>query len=319
MLAAADRSALPANHTVLLYRTEDDLLATLVPFVEGGIDAGEGVIAVALPENLRALRDAVGPTPPWVRFVDAAEWYSRPPDTMGRWVSFAVDQLAVGRPGIRIVGEVFWPDDPLFQVEMRRFEAASTLAWETLPALVLCPYSTSRYSHSVIEAAVAVHPGVIEDGIASQSATHVSPEELVQATLPDLRPPADARERRFEPFDVILLAGFVEENARRARLDERRVQQLMAAATELAANAFTHVGSPVYVTMWMDGGHVICQLEDEGAGIGDPSVGYQPPYAGDDRWGLWLARSRTELLEVGRGRRGTVVRLRMARTLHGTG
>jgi anti-sigma regulatory factor (Ser/Thr protein kinase) len=314
----AEPSPLPANHTILLYGKEDDLLASLVPFVEGGIDAGEGVIAVALPENLRALRDALGRTPPWVRFVDAADWYSRPADTMGRWVSFAVDQLAVGRPGIRIIGEVFWPEDPLCQLEMRRFEAASTLAWKTLPALVLCPYKKPRYSRAVIEAALASHPGVIEDGVASLSPTHVPPDELVRATLPVLQAPGGASSRRFEPSDVVPLAVFVEAAARRARVDERGVQRLVAAATDVAANAFAHAGGPVDVTTWEDGVHVVFQLEDGGLGIADPGVGYQPPYAGDDRWGLWLARRRTDLLEVGRSGRGTAVRLRASRRLRAT-
>jgi anti-sigma regulatory factor (Ser/Thr protein kinase) len=88
------------------------------------------------------------------------------------------------------------------------------------------------------------------------------------------------------------------------------VQQLVAAAGELAANAFAHAGGPVDLTAWVDGDHVVFQLEDEGFGIVDPGVGYQPPYAGDDRWGLWLVRRRTDLLEVGRSERGTVVRLR---------
>ncbi|MDX6491955.1 MAG: hypothetical protein QOD43_2200, partial [Gaiellaceae bacterium] len=113
-----ESSVLPANHTVLLYAKQYDLLATLVPFVQGGVAAGDGVIAVAQPENLTAMRDALAPTPPSVRFVDAADWYCRPRDTMGRWVSFALDQLAVGRPGVRIIGEVLWPEDPLLQQEM---------------------------------------------------------------------------------------------------------------------------------------------------------------------------------------------------------
>lgn len=310
-------SILPATHTILLYRQEEDFLASMVPFVQGGIDAGEGVIAVAAPENLRALRGAMGRTPPSVRFVDAAVWYSRPPDTMGRWVSFALDQLAVGRSAIRVMGEVFWPDDPLFQLEMRRFEAAATLAFDSLPTLVVCPYKKTRYSRAVIDAALSAHPGVIEDGVASLSPTHVQPDEMVRAraTLPELRPPAGETERRFELFDVVELASFVEGEARRARLDERRVQQLMAAVCELAANAFVHADSPVYVTTWVEDGQLICQLEDEGSGIGDPGVGYQPPYAGDERWGLWLARRRSDLLEVGWSTRGNVVRLRVVRDL----
>lgn len=306
---------LPAKHTVLLYEQEDDFLAALVPFVTGGIEAGEGVIAVALPENLAALRDALGSTPPWVRFVDVADWYARPPDTMGRWVTFTADQLAVGRPGVRIIGEVVWPADPRLQREMRRFETAATVTFDALPTLAVCPYSKTRYPPTVIEAALATHPGVIENGVASASPTHVRPQDIVPSLLPELLLPQDVDERQFEPFDVVGLATFVESNARRARLDERRVQMLVAGVSDLAANSFAHARSPVYVSTWVDGEQFACQLEDEGGGIDDPAVGYHPPHSGDDRWGLWLARRRVDLLEVGRGNRGTVVRMFAARRL----
>jgi anti-sigma regulatory factor (Ser/Thr protein kinase) len=228
-------------------------------------------------------------------------------------VSFALDQLAVGRPGVRIIGEVLWPEDPLLQQEMRRFETVATVAFDALPTLVVCPYRKSRYPRSVIEAALATHPGVIEDGTASRSPTHVPPDELVPKLAPDLRSPEGETERRFEPFHVASLAAFVEASARWSRVDERRVQQLVAGASEIAANAFVHAKSPVYVTTWVEGEHFVCQLEDEGGRIADPAVGYQPPYAGDSRWGLWLARRRADQFEMGRGDRGTVVRMRATR------
>ena len=305
----ADTSVLPANHTALLYATQDDFLATVVPFVQGGIDAGEGVIAVAIPENLRALRDGVGLTPSSVRFVDSSAWYSRPLDTMGRWVSFALDQLAVGRPGIRIVGEVLWPEDPLLQREMRRYETAATVGFDVLPTHVVCAYRKARYPRDVIEAVLATHPGVIENEVASLSTTYIPAGEIVGQLLPELEAPRGATTRRFEPFDVLSLADLVERAGRRVRIDEHRVQQLVFAASELASNAFAHAHSAVLVTLWLDGGSFVCQLEDEGEGIDDPAVGYQPPYGSDGRWGLWLARRGVDLLEVGRGRRGTAVRL----------
>jgi anti-sigma regulatory factor (Ser/Thr protein kinase) len=310
---------LPAQHTVLLYSSQDDFVGTLAPFVAAGVEAGEGVIAAALPENLRALREALGPTPPSVRFVDAAHWYSRPPDTMGRWMSFVDDQLAMGRPGVRVIGEVFWPKDPLVHREMRRFESAATVGFEGTPSLVVCPYSKTRYPSSVIDAALAGHPGVIEDGVASLSPTFVPREQIVTDTVPELREPEypeHEETQSFEPFEVVSAAEYVERRARRAGLEEHRVQNLVAAASEVTANAFAHAGSPVHLRIWHEGADFVCQIEDEGTGFEEPAVGYQPPDAEDDRWGLWLVRRRTDLVEVGRGRRGTVVRLRVAPALY---
>jgi len=308
--APAAVGALPANHALLLYATAEDFATTLVPFVQAGIEADEGIVAVALPSNLGALQESLGPTPSSVRFVPAGDWYARPPDTLGRWVSFALDQLAVGRPRVRIIGEVVWPEDPALQWEMRRFESAATVAFDALDSLVVCPYATNRYPDAVIDAARSTHPVVIERGVAS-----VSSARLVEQSWPTLLVPGQAESRSFQPFDVLAAAAFVEGQARLARVAERPVQALVAATSEVVANAYTHAGSPVEVSAWAEDYSFVCQIEDEGAGIDDPTIGYHPPYRGDERWGLWLARRLSDMIEVGRGERGTAIRLRASRQL----
>jgi anti-sigma regulatory factor (Ser/Thr protein kinase) len=303
-------NALPANHTVLLYSGVDDFLGTMVPFVEDGVAAGDGVIAVAEGANVRALRSALGPTSPSVRLIDADVWYSRPPDTLGRWVSFALDQFALGR-GVRVAGEVLWPEDDVFDREMRRFEGAATLFFAAVESPTICPYNKARYPSHVIEAALTTHEGVIESGAASLSPTYAEPSgvDAHAHELPVV--PRTAARASFEPFDVVAASVFVEQHARRAQLDEHSVQRLTAAASELVANTFAHARTLAHVALWREDGVVICQVEDEGDGIKDPSVGFRPPYGDDNRWGLWLARRRSDLLQVGRSERGPAVRLRL--------
>jgi hypothetical protein len=70
-----------------------------------------------------------------------------------------------------------------------------------------------------------------------------------------------------------------------------------------------HLGA-VHLTSWKAGGDVVFDLEDSGRSIVlRGAVGYTPPLGEDERWGLWLVRRRVDRFEVGRGRRGTVVRL----------
>jgi anti-sigma regulatory factor (Ser/Thr protein kinase) len=300
---------LPAKHTIFLYESEAECVSVLHPFVEAGLDAGEAVITVASPSNLRALRESLGPTPPTAYFVDGAEWYARPPDTMGRWVSFVEDALGAGKPGARIIGEVVWPADPALHWEMKRFEAASTLAWTSRPALVVCPYNTPTLPDSVIEAGVMTHPGVIEHGGASLNTRHVPPERMVLESLPSLSSPSDAFRLRVELAQVVAAGDFVEARARLAGLHEYRVQEVVAAVGEVVSNAFRHAKTSVDIAVWTEGGRLVCQIEDEGAGVEDPAVGYQPPFGEDRRVGLWLARQRSASIEVGRGTRGAAVRL----------
>jgi anti-sigma regulatory factor (Ser/Thr protein kinase) len=310
---AGSLGGLPAKHSLLLYASEDEFLAPLVPFVLDGIAAGDAVIAVAATANLRALRATVGPAPPSVRFVEGRDWYAHGPDTVGRWTSFIDDQCAVGRPVTRIVGEVVWPDDVRLHWEMTRVEAAATCAFDPRPTLVVCPYNKTLLPAAVVEAAVATHPGVIEDGAAYVSGTHVPPAQLVRAALPRLPVPDGVEAVRFEPADVVSAAAFVELQARRAGLEEHRVQSLVSAASELVLNGFVHAGTAVHLAIWTDDHDVVCQVDDEGPGIDDPSVGYHPPGGADTRWGLWLARRRTDAIEPGWGERGFAVRVRMHR------
>jgi anti-sigma regulatory factor (Ser/Thr protein kinase) len=310
-------NASPARHTVLLYSGVDEFLDTIVPFVEDGVAAGDGVIAVAEPANLRSLRDALGATTPSVRLVDANVWYSRPSDTLGRWVAFALDQRALGR-GVRVAGEVLWPEDDAFDQEMRRFEGAATLFFDEIESPAICSYNKVRCPRRVIEAALTTHEGVIEGGAASLSPTYVapSPADANAHLLPGV--PRTAARASFEPYDVVAAIAFVEEHARREHLDEHSVQRLTAAVSELVANTFAHTRTLAHVALWREAGAVVCQVEDEGEGITDPSVGFQPPYGDDNRWGLWLARRCADLLQVGRSERGPAVRLRLRTSAGGT-
>ena len=216
---------------------------------------------------------------------------------------------------MRIIGEVVWPQDPALQRDMRRFESAATVAFDALDSLVVCPYATNRHSAVVIDAALSTHPVVVERGVASASSAYVAAARLVEESGPTLLVPGEAARRSFQPFDVLAAAAFVEGQARLAGVAERPVQAVVAAASEVVANAYTHAGSPVEVSAWAEDFSFVCQIEDDGAGIDDPTIGYQPPYRGDERWGLWLARRFSDMIEVGRGERGTAIRLRASQQL----
>jgi anti-sigma regulatory factor (Ser/Thr protein kinase) len=301
------------RHSVLLYETVDEFLGTIVPFVAAGMEQGDAVMAVAAPANLIALRETMGRTPPWIRFVDDTDWYARGPDTMGRWTSFVDDQVGAGRRQVRIVGEVVWPSDRNQHWEMTRFEVAATLAFETRPVLVVCPYSVASLPDTVIDAALATHPGVIRQGATSANPAFIDPHAFVAPRMPTLEPPAAHVSKEFTASDISSAARFVEGRARLAGLQEAAVQRLTAAASELALNAAVHTGGSIRVAMWQVDGTFVCQVEDDGAGIADPGVGFQPPAPGDPRWGLWQIRDAVDRIEFGRTGRGSVVRLRMTR------
>jgi anti-sigma regulatory factor (Ser/Thr protein kinase) len=179
--------------------------------------------------------------------------------------------------------------------------------------LSVCPYNVATLPDTVIDAALATHPGLIRHGEASLNEAFVAPDVLVPDGMPTLERPDQHEAQEFPAAGISAAARFVEGRARVAGVPERNVRALTAAAAELALNAAVHAGGSVRVATWQEDGSFFCQVEDDGAGIGDPGGGYQPPFDGDQRWGLWQVRQAVELIEFGRSSRGSVVRLRVRR------
>lgn len=84
---------------------------------------------------------------------------------------------------------------------------------------------------------------------------------------------------------------------------------LSVAAAEVLTNAILYGGGEARLSIWAEGGRIICQVEDAGRGIEDPLVGYRPPGGRTGGRGLWLARQMVDLLEILPSARGATVRL----------
>jgi anti-sigma regulatory factor (Ser/Thr protein kinase) len=296
-----------ARHEALLYTSADEFASLTASFVVEALENDESAAVITSAENLEAFRAALNDRSPLVFLADGDDWYRNPAETVGRWVGFVEGQVAKGRSRVRGVGEI---------VPLRRGDAVEQwLHYESilntlltpLPLWVLCAYNTELLPDSIIEDIRTSHPTVIERGSVSPSDTYLPPGGT------PVRPLALDGSRRLShrPVDVVTTCADVEVEARRAGIAERQVQQLLAAVSEVARNAFVHGGAPVFVTAWGEHESFVCQIEDDGAGIADLVAGYAPPTNGSDGWGLWLARQRTHSLEVGRGPYGSAVRLTM--------
>jgi hypothetical protein len=301
------------THQALMYRTEGSFASGLLPFVLEGVEAGEAVQVAGAPENLDALRSAIGVHSNEVLFVDVRDWYVKPARTLGAYLSFIQKQLEEGRPAVRIIGEVVWPErDMDLQREWIRYETAINMILEDLPVRLMCTYNSERLTPSRIDAARATHPSVIEQGAVSVNDHYVPPEQmLVDLTVRMLVPPHH-EERRFDAGDAVGPTAFVIDHARRAGLTEDASSNVAAAASEIVMGAGARPSSPVLVAVWTDHGDFVCQIEGESSMPLDPLTGYGPPLPETSGgWGLWLARQLSDLLEVGIGSHGSAVRLKM--------
>jgi DcmR-like sensory protein/histidine kinase-like protein len=298
-------------HGALIYRSEQEYLSAVVPFIAHGLDLDQAVWTTAPARHLRALRSALG-TPPALRLVDSRDWYTKPSAPLAGYLSFIEGQVAAGR-SVRIAGELVWPWGIAAAREWARYESILNVVLEGLPVQVFCTYNSARLPQSAIDAACATHPSVMVEAGTSPSDRYQTPERWLEDPS-SLAIPNKLRTRRYDPPGVLAPVEGLAAEARRRGLDEGLVQTLMAAASDIIANAFAHSGSPVFVAAWSHGDDFICQIEQQGSGPADRLAGYRlPTSTATSGWGLWLARRRSDLVEVGTGRDGTAVRLSMQR------
>jgi anti-sigma regulatory factor (Ser/Thr protein kinase) len=135
-----------------------------------------------------------------------------------------------------------------------------------------------------------------------------------RARQPLTMPPEGAEVLRYRAG----LAGvrdFTAARARRAGLPPNRVNDLVIAVAELAANTLAHTSGPGTLTLWVTDDEVICQVQDQGQ-ITDPLAGRvrpSPDAPGGGR-GLWVVHEVCDRVEIRTGQAGTTVRVYMRRS-----
>jgi anti-sigma regulatory factor (Ser/Thr protein kinase) len=92
----------------------------------------------------------------------------------------------------------------------------------------------------------------------------------------------------------------------------RAVDDLVIAASELAANSVMHGGGSGTLRLWRENGSLLAEVEDRGQ-IEEPLVGrLRPGIAQEGGRGLWLANQLCDLVQIRSGAAGTTVRLHVA-------
>jgi anti-sigma regulatory factor (Ser/Thr protein kinase) len=132
----------------------------------------------------------------------------------------------------------------------------------------------------------------------------------LRAPLP--LPPLRASRLEFGLDDLHDLRAQVAAAATAVGLSERRTSDLVAAASELAANSVLHGGGRGLATIWGDHGVAFVEVADAGR-ITDPEVGTRLPDPSVEHGrGLYIAHRLCDEVSIDSGESGTRVRLRMA-------
>ncbi|MFZ5870879.1 MAG: anti-sigma factor RsbA family regulatory protein [Actinomycetota bacterium] len=295
MIPAGSRMA----HQAVFYRSHDDLLQAVVPFLEEGMAAGEATVAITTEDVAARLKAALNGERR-LAVMDAREVFSRPIDALEAYRAVTEAELEAGARRVRLLGEVA-PGTMGSWYRWAWFEAASNRLLAGLPLSALCLYDEQALSPAVLDVGRRAHPAVRAGDGWRDNHDFVPPESMLRplgrqeledlpTQTPDLRlvDVTDSTAARRELATVV------------RRLAGARGDDLVGAVSELLTNARQHGRPPVGLDLWCRDGTLVCVVSDGGPGIDDPLVGFQPPLLPDAGAGLWLARNLVDHLTIGR-------------------
>jgi anti-sigma regulatory factor (Ser/Thr protein kinase) len=311
------RSGAAAGHTgyfheTALYASDDELLGTVVPFVEDGRAAGEPVILV-LDEGHRSLVDAAIGDTTGVEILAAEEQYVRPARTIAAFRERLGTHVAAGAEQIRVVGEVPHPGVGVPWEWWARYEAAVNHALADLPLWGICPYDTRTTPETVLAEVALTHPHVATpDGRHHANERFEDPADFL---LRRARPQPDPLEALPPAIDLVeptpaAVRAAVGALAMTTSLSPVEIEDLLIAASEVVANTLRHGTPPATVRAWAEADRVLLAVSDRGQGPDDPFAGLVPRTPGaHGGFGLWIAHQLCTNLSFDRGDDGFTARL----------
>ncbi len=294
-------------HIALLYRDESEYRSGLAEFAGAAVLAG-APLQVAVPWSVgRAAHAALADLPSRARVTDMAEIGRNPARLIAFGQSFAEEHPD---RHVYCAWEPAWPDrSQAEQREVTRHEALCNLAFSEEAMTVLCLYDIDKLSPELITQAELTHPTVIAGGRNCASPLYLGAGSVPPSCDEPLRAVPGSQSLSFTD-NLGLVRQFCARHARAAGLCANRVQDLILAVSEIAANSFNYADGGV-VRIWQAAGEVVCQIEDRGY-ILDPLAGRRQRSADAlGGHGLRLVNLVCDLVERRTSPAGTVTRLHM--------
>ena len=149
------------EHRVLTYGSDEEYLATAIPFLHGGIERSESLLVVATKARIGLLRDTLDDLSVHIEFAESVGWLRSPSSTLNGYRAFMKEKIEGGAPWIRIWGEPIWAGRSDAEVAAwTRFESLFNLSFASSPATVVCPYDTRSLPEEIVADARRTHPEV---------------------------------------------------------------------------------------------------------------------------------------------------------------
>lgn len=167
------------EHRVLMYRSDEELIAAVVPFLEEGVELSHSVAVVMTQPKQELVRDALGARAALVECADWADWYRSPKEALGRYGELVKQKVGLGAVWIRVVAEAAWDCPSPEMAAWIRYESLINLAFASSPATIMCTYDERAFPAEIVADALRTHPEVACGIETTESSTYRGPEDLL--------------------------------------------------------------------------------------------------------------------------------------------
>jgi transcriptional regulator with XRE-family HTH domain len=173
------------EHRVLAYGSDDEFVASAIPFLADGIERSHALLAVTTPAKTELIRDALDDRSERVEFEDWRDWYRSPKEALSRYGAFLTQEREAGAVWIGIVAEAAWSGDPEAEIAAwTRYESMVNLAFASSPATIICTYDEGAFPTEVVADARRTHPTIADGDATTASPTYRAPEEFLLEPQP---------------------------------------------------------------------------------------------------------------------------------------
>ncbi len=237
-------------HRAFLYRTQQEYLDRLLPFISEAVEADQAVLVAVPGPNLAVLEKGLGRLAANVVMTDMTEAGRNPGRILGEVLSRFVEKHP-DQP-VRMIGEPIWPSRS--EVEYPacvQHEALLNWAFTGRDVTVVCPYHSAQLDPEVIADARRTHPVLWQDGVSQHDNEAYDPDAMLARYNQPL--PSDSTAVRYTARKLGDLAGaraFAGTYAQWFGLSMDQSADLQLIASELATASLTHVGGTCRLALW---------------------------------------------------------------------
>ncbi|MEB3019920.1 sensor histidine kinase [[Mycobacterium] crassicus] len=310
MSAADDDDHGSFRHIALFYRSSQEYLDYLVPFVADSVTAGLPVL-VAVPEpNLSLLRAAIGDlagSAEPVILADMSTVGRNPSHILGGVLGSFADQHPSGP--VRMIDEPVWNGRSKAEyAACVQHEALLNRAFDGRDITVQCPYDATHLDSDSLAEAEITHPRLCDAGRADRTSPGFAPDSAWARYNKPL--PSSTTAASYTLHGLTDLAGARAFAARYIRwfgFSPSGIADMQLIVNELTSNGLQHGRGPCTLLLWEANGQLICQVRDSGH-LTDPMAGHRSIIRdGAHGRGLFVVNATADLVRVHAAATGTTV------------